>query len=135
MGMFDHIICEHRLPDNFDPKGIDFQSKCLHNLLDTYIITSGAKLMQVITELDEDGYKEIDKKFIYIKHSGIITFYSNNVYAFGPKGFVTRNDEKPWSREYAAEFENGDLVSIVLKSNKSDLFKYNHITSKEFHQK
>ena len=79
MGMFDHVCCLAPLP--FDWKDIpvqpvDFQTKSLTRLLDTYYIT-------------EDGYLEIENKNrifdldgsstvrAKVNFDGIINFYTN----------------------------------------------------------
>ncbi len=149
MGMYDHIICEYKLPDNFDPSGILFQTKDLDNNLDTYRISAYGRLMHDYREWENTPEfelpnpeipfigsireKEGSKKTVDMNYHGFIRFYSNNICGFGPEGFITNNDEEPWKREYTAKFTDGDLVSIALNSNKVEICSLKHIKRKDFH--
>jgi hypothetical protein len=152
MGMFDRIFCECELPDGFNPKGIEFQTKNLERELNVYTITADGRLLLHYVEWestpeDELPYpnipiigcmreKEGSRKLVEVDFHGLITFYGSNLCAIGPKGFATVNDEEYWSREYTAKFTNGKLESIVLDLETSDITKRGkHITRKEFHKR
>lgn len=118
MGMFDYLTCKHELPDGFNPDGILFQTKDFDRIFDEYVITAGGKLLRG----DE-----------IINHHGFIRFYECNLSGFCASGFITRNDETPWTREYQAKFTDGQLVSIELINDKVDM-SCPHITREEFHK-
>ena len=149
MGMFDHIVCELDLPDGFDPSGIEFQTKDLGNQLDTYTISSEGRLIHHYREWESTPEAELpdpkmpfigcirekegSQKLVDMNYHGFISFYSSNLCGIGPKGFITENDEEPWTREYTAKFTDGKLVSIILDCDKLDMGDCKHITRKEFH--
>lgn len=149
MGMFDYINCEYNLPDGFDSSGIEFQTKDLGNQLDTYTISADGRLIHHYREWEvtpeaELPYpempffgsmreKEGSQKFVDMNYHGSVNFYSSNICGGGPRGFITENDEKPWTREYTAKFTDGKLVSITLDCDKLDMGDCKHITRKEFY--
>lgn len=150
MGMFDHIICDHELPDGFDATGIIFQTKDIDNDLDTYTITDGGRLIHHYREWETTPDSELpdpkrpffgsirekagSQKQIDKNYHGDLYFYSSNICGGGPAGFMTENDEAPWAREYTARFTNGKLESIVLQSDEVGVGNQKHITRKEFHE-
>jgi len=104
MGVFDYLVCEHPLPDGFDPKGIEFQTKDTdEQWLTTYRLRADGVL------LDPEGAQ--------VEHHGTLEFYSGNVCAGGPDGkggriFATEDDEPPWRAEYVALFDHGRLLKL-----------------------
>lgn len=149
MGMFDSIICEHNLPDGFNPSGILFQTKDLDCHLDTYTISSEGRLIHHYREWEETPEEELpdpkmpfigcirekkgSQKLVDMDYHGFIRFYASNLCGLGPKGFITKDDEEYWSREYTAKFTDGKVVSIVLDCDKKDMGDCKHITRKEFY--
>ena len=103
MGMFDTIICEYPLPDEWETP--NFQAKDLNCELDTYLITSGGRLV-----LQRDG------NMTDINHHGFIYFYdlppdSYDIHGEGVNRYSTlRKDAKLIT--YEAKFTDGQLVEI-----------------------
>lgn len=101
MGMFDYIICDAHLPDGFDSKGFEFQTKDTdEQYMVNYTITAEGRL------IDHDG---TDTNF-----HGDVEFYGSTMSACGP-GYYTTQDDKPLvERGYTARFTNGQLQEIKL---------------------
>ena len=139
MGMFDNIVCEYPLPDGFDPKGREFQTKSLGCDLDVYTITKEGRLVHSYREwepIPEEERAEEDRnhplggiigiirekpgsqKLVDRNYHGFIRFYNGNV--DGKKGnkISVSGKDRPFSREYVAKFTDGNVVSIeVIESN------------------
>jgi hypothetical protein len=148
MGMFDYVVCEHNLPDGFNASGIKFQTKDLVNELDTFTISDDGRLIHHYRELESTPDNELphpempfigclrekagSQKLVDTNHHGYLEFYASNISGSGPKGFITENDETPWTRCYTAKFTDGQLVSITLDSDKVDMGDCKHILRKDF---
>jgi hypothetical protein len=89
--MFDYINCEYILPDC--PKDIDpeFQTKSLHNYLETYTITEEGRLIK-----DNGAGTMVD-----LFHHGTIVFYTS----------LKNNESLDWI-QYKAKFTDGQLTCI-----------------------
>ena len=98
MGMFDHIRCDHPLPDGFDG-GLTYQTKDTdEQYLSHYLIAA-------------DGTLWLDGK--QVDHHGRIEFYTSNISGTNGKGGYVTDDGLPaWSRNYIALFDHGKLLKI-----------------------
>jgi hypothetical protein len=108
MGMFDSVYVEYDLPEIlledqeilFFP-GHEFQTKDMHCMLDSYLISSSGKLLyregtwSGKRDLELSAYKDTE-------FHGILHFYSSAVLASGNKYFIN----------YFAKFTDGIIVSI-----------------------
>src|SRR5690625_904267 len=96
MGMFDEICCEAPLPDDYDPKGVWFQSKSIPDpCLCQYTITKAGRM--------------VDSRGNDLEPEGYVNFYSNDWVEPGQTG----GDASHCWREYRARFVEGQLESIV----------------------
>ena len=118
MGMFDHIYCEYPLPDGFNTKGVEFQSKDLDCMLDYYTITADGRLIHHYREWEVTPEAELphpdqpffgslrekagSQKMVDTNYHGVLNFYSYE------------DTHVPPYREYDAKFTDGKIVSIVL---------------------
>ena len=103
MGMFDTIICEYPLPDEWE--NANFQSKDLKCELDTYVITSGGRLVL-----------KRDSSVTDTNHHGFLYFYdfplgSYDVRLDGAHRYSTLRDDARLIT-YEAKFTDGQLVEI-----------------------
>jgi len=105
MGMFDWVICEAELPDEFVVKDDiygdgTFQTKDFDNFMDTLKITKDGRLEIFISAWKDEGFGEY-----HDRHGKLFT---------GSFNFYT-SDEDKW-HEYTAYFVNGKLREILIDS-------------------
>lgn len=135
MGMFDTITCEYPLPDGYDARAVQFQTKDLDNSLLHYTITADGRLVAHRVEYEATPPEEqplygtpaweagglarmlgmLRPKRTWdeeVPYHGDITFYCTNVTAAGPEGFATEQDAPRDDREYTARFTEGRVVRI-----------------------
>jgi len=106
MGMFDNIRCEYPLPGNppANAAELDFQTKDLESLLQTYVITP-AGVLQL------DGAN--------VPFSGTVDFYWSNIVASGP-GIYTHDGEDAHHLEYQALFIDGKVTRMEETENRKE---------------
>ena len=131
MGMFDWVDCKYPLPDGFVlpvQNNFDlFQTKDLECFMNRYTITEDGELL--LTKIDyENNHNNQPTK---INYHGIITFYGSNIRGVSARGYITKNDEPLWKREYEAKFTDGKLVEIKLVPQEPS--PLNHITREAFY--
>jgi hypothetical protein len=143
MGLFDTIFIKKKLPLtkelkelNINWEELDFQTKDLENLLDTYEITKSGKLRHLWQETvwkDDDsaflkGYMEVvNEEWRDVDFHGTINFYTshcdNNSYNWNfmgddPDQMTWRDIESivgyDWWFEFEAYFTKGKLDEIKL---------------------
>jgi len=118
MGMFDVIRVEVPMPDTGEvPVGLDYQTKCLDNTLDGYVIAADNRLYRESWEFeyikDEThfggGYlQKIEgtyKRTLVEDYHGDIVFYG---------GKPLDEETKVW-RDYTARFTDGVLTRLTYK--------------------
>lgn len=138
MGMFDYIHCEKKLPltkeikkafPNTDWSKESFQTKSLHNTMETYCITKRGDLtilkvegehVRVITEEEEKKAKkqgkfcwpydftETGRSYEKYDYTGSVNFYF----------YEEDKDDNTWDLEFTAIFVKGKLTNLVLDSAK-----------------
>lgn len=138
MGVYDTLICEASLPDDFDPEGeVEFQTKDLEQAFQTYRITADGRLLWHKTMLRSVppeqrpywGTSEWEQSPLYPligsleeisqgwqvleEFTGTIRFYWTNLSAVGPEGMKTRDGRPACRREYRAHFQNGKLDALT----------------------
>jgi len=150
MGMFDNIFVKRKLPLTKELKAldikweeVDFQTKDLENLLDTYEITKGGKLRHLWQKRewkDDDnaflkGYLEVvEEEWRDVDFHGTINFYTshctNNTrhwdclededqLSFDDIEIIQGDD---WWIEFEAIFTNGKLEDIrLIKAEKTPI--------------
>jgi len=97
MGMFDTVLCEYPLPDARH-QDLDFQTKDLECLLDTYIITREGRLVQQAT--NRGWGADLDHDVEWPLH-GDIRIYTS----------VKEEDTTSWI-EYVVRFTHGRVEWI-----------------------
>lgn len=93
--MFDNVQCEYPLPDGLDPTGIDFQTKSMDSVLDTYVITEHGRLCIYPWSIAYSTKKERQPQ--WLAHTGNMNFYTSV--------------DQMW-HEYRATFVDGLLTKI-----------------------
>lgn len=125
MGMFDYIACEMSLPDA-PPPGLDFQTKDTDDqFLTPYVIREDGTLWKEECEFEDrsdphaEGIKRlagmltrVNQRWVQVPYEGELVFYTSNITASGPQGFVTSDGGPAKSWDYVAKFQNGKVVSI-----------------------
>lgn len=100
MGMFDEVICEAPLPDNWRRGNREkLQTKSLDRTLDIYTITKEGRLTRTYGE-HWDDLKKSGETVELTGFSGEIRFYG-------------KDEPKNEWHEYIAMFHNGLLVCIT----------------------
>lgn len=94
MGMFDDVICEASLPDEY--LGKNFQTKDLDCIMAKLKITEDGRLLRCLSWRDEN--------WIDLDFHGILNFYTMDTGMY-----VNR---RGW-HEYNAKFTDGQLVEIT----------------------
>lgn len=108
MGMFDSVYVEYDLPEIIIENqevlflsGHEFQTKDLHCMLDSYLISSSGKLLY--REGTWSGKRDIGlSEYKDTEFHGILHFYSLAVLASGNRYFIN----------YFAKFTDGIIVNI-----------------------
>lgn len=108
MGMFDSVYVECDLPEIIIEdqevlflSGHEFQTKDLHCMLDSYLISSSGKLLY--REGTWSGKRDIGlSEYKDTEFHGILHFYSSAVLASGNRYFIN----------YFAKFTDGIIVNI-----------------------
>jgi hypothetical protein len=106
MGMFDNIRCEYPLPGHppANAAELDFQTKDLESLLQTYVITPA-------------GVLQLDGANVHF--SGTVDFYWSNIVASGP-GIYTHDGEDAHHLEYQALFIDGKVTRMEETENRKE---------------
>lgn len=100
MGLFDDLVCEHELPDGFDPSGIIFQTKDTPDpFLETYVLLADGRLIH--QKSGEDANLD-----------GPVEFYASNWCGSFMDLRMTKDDQPLWSAEYTAFYDHGKLLRI-----------------------
>ena len=141
--MFDYIRCEQPLPDGWQPDG-SMQTKDLDCELAKYVITKGGRLLCDRGRI-ENGHCYLDyadavraygvkwvPKMVDTDFDGVIRFGGLEVIGYEPdhqeygRPVTYRSSGKPIvvggkpiykPHDYRAEFENGQLIEIVMGEN------------------
>jgi hypothetical protein len=138
MGMFDYIHCEKKLPLTKEVKKAfpdtdwskeAFQTKSLHNTMETYCITKSGRLtvlqiegehVRTMTEEEEKKAKkqgkfcwpyqfnETSRKYEKFDHTGSINFYY----------YHEDKEDNTWDLVFTAIFIKGKITDLVLDSAK-----------------
>ena len=126
MGMYDHVIPEHPLPDGHDPAGEEYQTKDTPaQFLDTYKITAEGRLEHELCDVEDrsdpraEGFERmfgmmtrVNRRWENVSFHGDLTFYTSNVSGTSGVGVVTSDNKPPVYREYTALFKDGQLIDI-----------------------
>lgn len=139
MGMYDNVRCEYPLPGIADPAKIEFQTKSMDTLFETYRITAEGKLEAEDYDLEDQsdpnakGFMRfvgsctrIPKGWNPVDFTGTLNFYGNEnsgnlfLISFEGEGSVEMLDEngEPIPRpkaewfEFDATFDKGTLISV-----------------------
>lgn len=96
MGMYDNLKCERIMPDGYDGRKTDFQTKSLDCLLDNYTITKDGRFLRKLFWFK--GQPEPEEKLFPL--TGEIVFYD----------YQRQKDE--W-HEYRAVFRRGKLKRLT----------------------
>ena len=100
MGVFDYLICEHELPDGFDPTGVLFQTKDTPaQWLETYVIREDGGL------IDQESGEDVELH-------GAIEFHGSNWCGSFGDLCMTEDDQPLWRAEYTAIYDRGALIRI-----------------------
>ena len=138
MGLFDYINCEKRLPltpeirkafPDTDWSKESFQTKSLHNTMETYCITKSGRLtvlkiegehVRVISEEEENkmrkqkrfcwpyDFSETSRSYEKYDYTGSVNFYY----------YEEDKDDNTWDLEFTAIFVKGKITDLVLDSAK-----------------
>jgi hypothetical protein len=114
VGMFDNVICEHALPDGYDPTEEWFQTKDTPTqALDTYKITADGQLLYEEHDVEDRSdpnatglarlrgmATRVNKRWVPADFHGALRFYT-----------FDRDDADVW-REYVALYDHGKLLKI-----------------------
>lgn len=126
MGMFDYIELEEGvvLPDSFDHKGIEFQTKRLHSFMQKYRISADGYLQSWIN----DGYRgtgEFRESHFFGRREieePINPRWSNHgfhgdvyFYSYEPTGQIVDGRKEYEEHSYRARFTEGKLMAIITK--------------------
>ncbi len=132
MGLYDHIRCEHPLPDGFDGD-LEYQTKDTdEQYLGHYTITAEGRLVHHKTRMEETP--QADKPYPdapfgslldlcgsvtrvpvgdeFEDFHGALNFYTSNWSGSGPNGYLTSDGQRGWTRDYTALFDHGRLLKI-----------------------
>lgn len=96
MGMFDTVNVVNISSDKFSHNGISFQTKCLENQLNEYVIFNN----QLWVQYDSDKPKQYDEA-IPVDLTDTINVYTNH-----------KARDKVYWLEYNLEFESGKLIGV-----------------------
>jgi hypothetical protein len=140
MGMFDEILCEHVLPDRYDPGDTLFQTKDLDNAFQRYTITHDGRLIAHRVRYEpepEDRHhwlgslKTLQVGDEEVPFHGDIRMYRSNIGTAGPEGIAALDDARVERREYVVRFTNGRVEWI--RGGLLDESDRPHLTRAEMH--
>jgi len=116
MGMFDTVYSEFSFPGVSleELKDMDFQTKDLECLMDTYRIDQHGYLFKIRGIYDTDKYEKPELQ----DYTGEVRMYWSNSGTSGPGGYYTRNGEDYHSLEYRITFIHGRLSEVELLEDK-----------------
>lgn len=130
MGMFDTVICKRIMPDGFDGRNGDFQTKDLERTLAVFTITRDGRLVvdrtksipvknpkrpfknpkhirNIIKNIHAE-WRTVKLPREHVKFTGQLNFYTYDQSTRDP---MLPYDHKYW-HEYLATFKRGKLVNI-----------------------
>jgi len=120
MGMFDYVICEHRLPHREHESIASWQTKSFENSLDVYVIGKEGRIFRESTIYHPveswNGFptsQPADTVREDVNYHGVVRFYS-----LFPENYDWAVDFNPDKKqewvEYEAKFTDGALVDIKM---------------------
>lgn len=120
MGLYDEVVVEYPLPDGWEPGACRFQSKDISlHYYGSYVLRADGTLWA------EDSQEAVP-------FHGALRLYTDNLSASGPLGVTTPDDAPPWTAEYVALYDHGQLVK--LEGQRQAFTTRPHLTRAAYHE-